>query len=357
MEQILKELMSETKYQLFHYPQTTKKQDIKYLIKRVLRPTHTPKRDFFSWPQALLAQSLETAGELETLKKYLDLWIEKGLPIHNIDNVMNGYSLLYVFEETKEEKYKQEADKLYEYLIQYTKDMNGNIPYRKGTPYHIYVDGVGMIAPFLCRYGKVFGKEEAISLGIKQIQDFLKYGMDENTGFPYHGYDIKTEVKHGIIGWGRALGWLMLAMADSIEYMHKGKEQQEMIDAFRKLLETSLQYFRTDGYFSWQLPAMEGPKDTSATAMIGYALIKGKEYLAYEDSRGQDLLIHDGKTGLSMDETLEKIEAALLSSCKSGKIYDCSGECHGFSQYPQVYGAYPWSLGPGMRFLIMYNQK
>ena len=50
---------------------------------------------------------------------------------------------------------------------------------------------------------------------------------------------------------------------------------------------------------------------------------------------------------------IKKMKDALLSSYKNGNIYDCSGECHGFSQYPQIYGAYPWSLGPGMRFLIM----
>ena len=192
MEQIVKELKKEVKYQLFHYPETTKKQDIKYILKRILRRNHTLKRDAFFWPHALLTQSLETIGELETLKQYYDLWIEKGLTIHNIDNVMNGYSLLYVYAETKEEKYKQAADKLYEYLVQYEKEMKGILPYRKGNPYHIYVDGVGMIVPFLCRYGAMFDKKEAIDLGMKQIQEFLEYGMDAASGLPYHGYDTKA---------------------------------------------------------------------------------------------------------------------------------------------------------------------
>ena len=353
MEQVLKELKEETKYQLFHYPETTKKQDIKYFIKRIIRRAHTPKRDAFFWPHALLAQSLETAGELETIKKYYDLWIEKGLAIHNIDNVMNGYTLLYVYAETKDEKYKQAADTLYTYLVQYIKSMNNIMPYRKGTPHHIYVDGVGMAVPFLCRYGAMFDKKEAIDLGIKQIQEFLTYGMDDATGLPYHGYDIKTGIKYGIIGWGRAIGWLLLAMADSIEYLPEGKEQKEIIDAFQKLLNISLRYLRNDGYFAWQLPAMEGPKDTSATAMIGYALKKGKQYLVYKENENSKASNHDHKEKVGVEEALEKIEAALLHSCKRGKIYDCSGECHGFSQYPQIYGAYPWSLGPGMRFLWM----
>lgn len=351
MEQILKELKEETKYQLFHYPETTKKQEIKYLIKRIIRRVHTPKKDAFFWPHALLTQSLEMAGELETLKKYYDLWIEKGLVIHNIDNVMNGYSLLYVYAQTKEEKYKQATDKLYEYLVQYAKSMNGNMPYRKGNPHHIYVDGVGMIVPFLCRYGMMFDKKEAVDLGIKQIWGFLTYGMDDITGLPYHGYDLKTGVKYGIIGWGRALGWLLLAMVDSIEYLSDEKEREEMIKAFRELVEAAFQYLRADGYFSWQLSAMEGPKDTSATAMIGYALKKGKKYFDCKENQKQNVSANGDRKNLGMEEALVKIEAALLNSCKNGKIYDCSGECHGFSQYPQVYGAYPWSLGPGMRFL------
>ena len=43
----------------------------------------------------------------------------------------------------------------------------------------------------------------------------------ETSGLPYHGYDLKTKVKYGIIGWGRAVGWLLLAMADSYEYLEK----------------------------------------------------------------------------------------------------------------------------------------
>ena len=344
MDQNLNELLQETKYQLFHYPETDKKQMIKYVIKRIIRPAHTPKKDTFFWPHALLTQSLEEAGEAEVLKRYYDLWIEKGMPIHNIDNVMHGYSLLYVYEKTGEEKYKLAAERLYMFLVKYQREMQGCIPYRKGNPNHIYVDGVGMIVPFLCRYGKMFEQREAMDLGIAQIRDFLESGMDEKSSLPYHGYDLKTGVKYGIIGWGRALGWLLLAMADSYEFVDE-KDRQWLSEVYRKLLINSLSYLRKDGYFSWQITAVEGPKDTSATAMIGYALKKGKIYLMNENMQQEDRVL--------VEDALKKIESAMVNSCKNGKIYDCSGECHGFSQYPQVYGAYPWSLGPGCRMLLM----
>ena len=44
--------------------------------------------------------------------------------------------------------------------------------------------------------------------------------------------------------------------------------------------------------------------------------------------------------------------AKYLAGCeKDGKIYRCLAECMGFAEYPQVYGAYPWSLGPGLGVL------
>lgn len=358
MEQVLQELLKTTKYQLFHYPEFTKKQDIKYLIKRVLRPANTPKRDFFFWTHAILTQSLEEAKDLESLKKYFDLWIEKGQNIYNIDNVMNGYSLLYVYEQTKEEKYKQAADKLFEYLLQYKKEMEDTIPYRKHHPNHIYADGLGMIVPFLCRYGKIFGKEEAIELGVSLIKEFMEQGMDENSGLPYHGYDWKTKVKYGIIGWGRAVGWLLLAMADSYEYLDE-KEKEWLQGVYGKLLVDSINCLREDGYFSWQLEAKEGPKDTGATAMIGYALqkalnlgiVQAKEEVIIK-SRYRTL----NKTKITFENSAKVMEQAILLSVKQGKIMDCSGECEGFSQYPQVYGAYPWSLGPGVRFLMLRKE-
>ena len=361
IDEIIKELIEETKYELFHYPVTTKKQDIKYSIKRLIKPKDTPKRDSFFWTHAMLTQALETAGELDSLKKYYDNWITKGLPIYNLDNIMNGYTLLYVYEKTKDAKYKQAAERLYEWVCDYSKEMGNPLPYRKHHPTHVYADGLGMIVPFLCRYGAMFGNQEAIELGIRQITDFFKYGMDEVTGLPYHGYDTKTKVKQGIIGWGRAVGWLMLAVADSMEYLPEGKEKQEIAVAFEKLVTKVCQYLREDGYFSWQLPAMEGPKDTSAVAMIGYAI---KKWMKDSGNSQQKLFcvqneIESGKSVYSKkedDETakiIDKLKSALINSYKNGKIYACSGECEGFSQYPQVYGAYPWSLGPGVRLLLM----
>ena len=59
-----------------------------------------------------------------------------------------------------------------------------------------------------------------------------------------------------------------------MEYLQDETHKKWMAGELNKLMESILPYFREDGYFSWQLGTMEGPKDTSATARIGYAMKK-----------------------------------------------------------------------------------
>ena len=337
MNEQINALVAEAKKQLFSYPEATKEEKIKYILKKMIRPKTAPRREAFFWQHAMLIQALEEAGEVDTLKKFYESWLNKGLPVYHPDGVMNGYSLLYYYERSKDANMLEAGEALLRYLVRYKAEMGGTIPYRKHHPTHIYVDGIGMTAPFLARYGSVVTKKEASLLAVEQMEAFLEKGMDEATGLPYHGYDTETKEKMGIIGWGRAVGWLMLALADSLEFLPADGEKMKLTEGFQQLAEAVMKWQREDGYFSWQLQALDSPKDSSATAMIAHAVQKGCLIGA---------LLED------YEEHLKRMEKAILSSVRDGKIYDCSGECEGFSQYPQVYGAYPWSLGPGLRFLL-----
>lgn len=354
---IIEHLVKSIECDLFHYHEKYGKEKWKYLIKRIIRPKNTPQADPFFWPQALLIQALEKAGEDGTLKKYYDSWNKAGLPVAQIDHIMNGYSLVYLYQKTGNVRYKEMMDHLYTFICDYCKEYKENLPYRRSHPTHVYVDGLGMVVPFLCRYGNVFGVKDAVALGQHLLLEFLEKGMDEGTGLPYHGYDLKTGTKYGIIGWGRAIGWLLLSMADSIEYMENGEEKERIVSAYQKLSKNSFNYFSPNGYFTWQLPAKEGPIDTSATAMIAYAIAKGKKtaYLRCDCEMDERIGKTISKDRLSIKEALNRMEEALYSSYEEGRIKDCSGECEGFSQYPQVYGSYPWSNGPALRFILEKN--
>lgn len=326
------------------WDQTTR---LKNIIKKILKRPGAATEDLIFWPIGLLAHGLwQCRKEPETemqVREALDAcfarWQKRGMPVCYLDDLLYGETLLNgcLSEDTdrKKEKYRKAVDKMADYAMKYPLNETGSFPYRvslkKG---YVFVDGIGLACPFLYRYGMIFDKQEYMELAVKQIVNFLAYGMDTASGLPYHGYDVSDGCKYGIIGWGRAVGWLLRGMSACMQSEY-GRER--LMKPYRELVDTALQYQRQDGYFSWQLQAVDGPADTSSTGMICTALKEGIE---------QDILTEDKYL-----QVLQAGRSAIERAVNDGRVYQCSGECLDFSQYPQRYGAYPWALGPALEIL------
>lgn len=338
-------------------------------IKKYVFRQSTVSEDMIFWPTGLLAvglwqyredlltkisghEDVRTAGRVDALEQidkaladYYERWMRRGYPIMYLDDLLAGETLLAIYEEYSRskaingmidekiaEQYRKAIERMAEYALTYPRDEAGSLPYRANQQNgHIYVDALGMICPFLYAYGSLYQKSECMELAVNQIANFLAYGMDGSTGLPYHGYVTQTGEKYGIIGWGRAAGWLLRAMAGCMTTEY-GAER--LRDHYIRLVDTVLSYQRKDGYFSWQLQAMDGPGDTSVTGMICAALRRSIELG----------ILAEGKYCQALQEGTNAID----KSIRDGRVYDCSGECEGFGQYPQRYGAYPWALGPAL---------
>lgn len=348
------EMVREAEYELLHYPKRGLGYSVKRTAKLLLGRKVEPK-DKINWPSGLLAKALadyymqhknseEARVILDCLQKYYDRWIRGGMKIHYLDDAFSGMALIDLHQITGDEKYKKAAEALAHYLIFHETDDAGSLPYRPAQKNdYIFADGVGLACPFLCKYGATYQDKTALRLGITQIQNFIGMGMDEKTGLPYHGYHYESGVKYGIIGWGRAVGWLMIGMAECLAYMDEATTEYDMIkQAYRRMVDKVEAYQLEGGLYSWQLGAKEGPVDTSATAMILYAIAR---------SLDTKVLI-----GIHRSRMMRGREA-LWNSVKDGKIFGCLAECHGFSMYPQVYGAYPWSLGPALSLFVLTEER
>ncbi len=347
------EMVKEAEYELLNYPKRKIGDYLKRMAK-ILTGRSVVPLDKINWPNGLLAKSLadyymghknsdEARVILDYLKKYYDRWIQGGHKMYYMDDTFSGMALIDLHQATGEERYKQAADKIAAYLFHHETDEAGSLPYRPGQQNgYIFADGIGMICPFLCKYGSTYGDMNAVNLAVTQIRNFIDYGMDSKTGLPYHGYQYESGVKYGIIGWGRAVGWLMIGMAESLAFMEENRPSYEPIkQAYRRLVDKVEAYQLEGGLYSWQLPAREGPVDTSATAMILYAIAR---------SLDTKVLI-----GIHRSRMMRGREA-LWNSVKEGKIYGCLAECQGFSIYPQVYDAYPWSLGPALSLFVLTEE-
>ena len=346
----MQEMVREAKWELIHYPERNPGYYVKKAIKRLAgKPVEPP--DKINWPNGLLAWALadyymehknsEEALEIRNvLKKYYDRCINGGRKLYYLDDACSGMALIDLHQITGEEKYRQAACEITEYLYFHEKDVMGSLSYRpkQGNNY-IFADGIGMVCPFLCKFGSIYNDKNAIKLAVTQIQNFINFGMDGKTGLPYHGYQYESGIKYGIIGWGRAVGWLMLGMSESLAYMKTEESGYEMLkQSYRHLVDKAEAYQLENGLYGWQLTAREGPVDTSATAMILYSIARALDRKVLID-------IHKSR--------MLRGREALLSHVKEGKVDDCLAECQGFSMYPQVYGTYPWSLGPALSLFVL----
>lgn len=359
---INQELLAESaRAELLSYGRWDGKTRLKRMIKRLLPNHEITPRDWIFWPTGLLAAGLWNSRGEETEQKektdaalaaYYGRWMSKGCPVVFLDDLLAGETLLSIYEnwtdfrgvwrqgKVGKEQVRNALDRLADYAVQYPTDETGSFPYRRSQPDYIFADTLGLVCPFLYRYGTIFDKPEYQELSVRQIANYLAYGMDEEHNLPYHGYQLKNGCKYGIIGWGRAVGWLLRGMCGCMQTSY-GREK--LAGFYQTVMDCILESQREDGSFAWQLSAKEGPKDTSATAMIGRGLQEGIR-----------LQVLQGK---QYETALEQCREALRQSERNGRIYDCSGECEGFGQYPQRYDAYPWSLGPGMELLQEKRQR
>lgn len=343
------EMVKEAEYELLNYPKQAAGYRLKRAVKCLLGRDVEPA-DKINWPNGLLARGLmdyymqnknseEARIIIDCLKTYYDRWIRKRRRLYFVDDMVSGMTLIDLHQITGEEKYKQAADAMVEFLRHHERDAAGSFLYRpKQDNHYIFADMIGMVCPFLCKYGACYEDNSTFHTAITQILNFIAYGMDEKTGLPYHGYQYESGVKYGIIGWGRAAGWLMIGMSEALAYLPTGGAEYETIkQAYRRLVDKVEAYQLEGGLYSWQLGAKDGPVDTSATGMILYSIAQSLENKVL-------IGIHKSRMIRGRD--------ALLSSVREGQIYGALAECQGFSMYPQIYGAYPWSLGPALSLFM-----
>ena len=334
---------------LFNWPALTGKDRLKRAVRKYALGQQIPPYDRYSWPNALLAAGLSQVQKggrdsksEEVLSRYFDRWIRKGVPLYYVDNAANGTALLDLYENTGQKKYLEAASKLASFLREHKKDEHGNLLYRTRDEADIYADTVGMVSPFLCRYGLLTGESAFVKMGVVQIVHFLDGGMDAASDLPYHGFHSRTGVKYGCVGWGRAVGWLMMGIAESLAILPETTPQFPFMQGYLQRLTRAVSDFqRHNGSFSWLLPASEGPADTSATAMIACAMLAGVRRGCLEEDWTQQI---------------RKAAGFLLSCVKNGRVEQCSAECEGFAQYPQRYGSYPWGDGMTLKLFGMMEE-
>ena len=324
-----RKLVEETASELTSIMDVSLGQRAKDLVKGAMGRSVRVKDPMF-WPAGMLMLGLSEAravsGNKElymkidtAMESHVKFWKEhyEGR-IDFVDDALAGAALVKMYAQTGNQIYKEAADRILDYLMSAPRNAEGAIIYNPGrNSSNIFVDGIGQTVMFLSLYGRVFNNAEALSLAKTQLTNYKKYGMDQRTGLCYHGYSITEDgaiEKKGLLGWGRAVGWLMLGLS---EYS-KDNADTEISDWYRDFCGIVESYVRKDGGFSWQLQAVEGHLDTSATGMLLYGIRTG------------DITVLENSTDAN------------------GRVGNALSSCDDFGVHHQTYGYYHWGQGAAL---------
>ncbi|NWF89339.1 MAG: glycoside hydrolase family 88 protein [Ignavibacteriaceae bacterium] len=249
---------------------------------------HTNNKKYFDYLKKNIDYYVENDGNIKTYK----------LVDFNIDNITPGKTLLRLYADVKEEKYKKAADTLRKQLSLHPRTNEGGFWHKKIYPYQMWLDGLYMAEPFYAKYAQMFDESGSFDDIANQFLYIHKHLKDEKTGLYYHGWDESKSQKWADPNtgrspnfWGRSNGWFIMALVDVLEiFPQDHPRRNDLLRIFVNLSE-SLKSFRDAETKLWFQVLDKGNLngnyiEASASLMFIYSFAKGankgyldKEYL------------------------------------------------------------------------------
>jgi unsaturated rhamnogalacturonyl hydrolase len=200
----------------------------------------------------------------------------------------------------------------------------------------VLVDTLAMLCPFLARLSRLTGDSRYLETAMAQLNSFMRYAENAETGWVTHGFDTKTLTPLAPPGWGRGIGWQLLGLADTLMEIDDPTMREPLERACKALLIKLANVQLANGHWPWLLTDTTQQSDSSVTALLCYGLGR--------------LLSQEGDASSPFTEfvpLLKQGRAALDSSTtETGMVDDCSGEAAGVGNYSRQFGCYLWSLAP-----------
>ncbi len=228
------------------------------------------------------------------LKDYIDFFLHDDGTIdgqktsdYNIDRVRPGNSMISLYEDYGDEKYKLGVETLVHQMEGQPRTNSGGFWHKKMYPYQMWLDGLYMAEPFLVRYATVFNQPEWFDEATFQLEEVYTHTLDSVSGLVYHAWDeskqerwCNPETGQSKHFWSRGTGWYMMALVDVLEYLPANHPERERLIEILNDLSASLLKVQDPATGLWyQVMDMGGREgnylEASGSAMIIYAFAKG----------------------------------------------------------------------------------
>lgn len=146
---------------------------------------------------------------------------------HNLDYIQPGMLILFLYEQTGEEKYRIAARTVREAFDKIPKNADGGFWHKAVYPNEMWIDGIYMGQPFLVRYGRLFDDATfGNDMAVFQTTLAAQHCLDPKTGLMFHAWDQDRNAKwadpktgRSPVIWGRGMGWYVMALVDVLELL------------------------------------------------------------------------------------------------------------------------------------------
>jgi unsaturated rhamnogalacturonyl hydrolase len=268
---------------------------------------------YFNYIKSSVDQVVGADGSIPTLK------VEE----YQLDNILLGRQLLLLYGVTQEPRYAKAAELLYKQLMQQPRTPSGGFWHKQRYPNQMWLDGLYMAEPFYAEYASTFHHPESLSDITRQFVLMDRHARDPKTGLLYHGWDESKQErwankKTGLSSqfWGRAMGWYMMALVDTLPYYpDDAPGQKELIAQLERDAAAVVRYQDGESGLWYQVLDKGAEKgnylEASVSCMFVYALAKGvrhgyisPSYLANAERGYRGILSHFIETGPGNDVSL-----------------------------------------------------
>jgi len=212
---------------------------------------------------------------------------------YNIDCVNPGKLLFNLYDQTKDNRYKKVIEQLRDQIESQPRTASGGFWHKGIYPNQMWIDGLYMAEPFYTQYTVRYEKGKSLDDIAKQFELVQNHLVDQKTGLVYQAWDESKEIawanpETGTSPtiWGRAIGWYMMALVETLDYYPKTNPNfKKLVGYLNQIAKSAVEHKSATGLW-YQVADKPDLKDnyleSSCSAMIIYSLAKGadKGYLS-----------------------------------------------------------------------------
>ena len=206
-----------------------------------------------------------------------------------LDSICASRILFDAYQYTSDKRYMFAIDKTYQQLMKIPKASGSNNFWHKTTyPNQIWLDGMYMYVPFYVRYALKFNKDEIFSEITGQYKYIRDNMFDEEYKLYYHGHDTTRTIfwADSTTGnsesfWLRSIGWYLTSLVDVIEYFPEGEDKEYLKELLIEGVDGIVQYINKEKNMFYQLVNL-GEYSTNVESKYLSAL-KNVKYMVNEE--------------------------------------------------------------------------